>query len=184
MYHRLMKEDTRKLSARTLEQLRKQAIRLKKKGMTYTEIGELVGVRRQTVSEWWKSYQAEGAQGLKLSKRGVKTGTNRTLNADQEIEVQRTLCDKSPDQLKLTFALWTRQAVRELILKKWNIAMPIRTVGEYLKRWGFTPQKPLKRAYEHVEMSWILESNKGMRNMIENIGAKAYKRYRIFNKVL
>jgi transposase len=26
--------------------------------------------------------------------------------------------------------------------------MPIRTVGEYLKRWGFTPQKPLKRAYE------------------------------------
>jgi len=26
--------------------------------------------------------------------------------------------------------------------------MPIRTVGEYLKRWGYTPQKPLKRAYE------------------------------------
>jgi len=26
--------------------------------------------------------------------------------------------------------------------------MPIRTVGEYLKRWGFTPQKPVKRAYE------------------------------------
>ena len=41
-----------------------------------------------------------------------------------------------------------------------------------------------KRAYKHVEMSWILESNKGMRNMIENIGGKAYKRYRIFNKGL
>jgi len=26
--------------------------------------------------------------------------------------------------------------------------MPIRTVGEYLKRWGFTAQKPLKRAYQ------------------------------------
>ena len=26
--------------------------------------------------------------------------------------------------------------------------MPIRTVGEYLKRWGFTPQKPLRRAYK------------------------------------
>jgi hypothetical protein len=26
--------------------------------------------------------------------------------------------------------------------------MPIRTVGEYLKRWGFTPQKPVKFAYE------------------------------------
>jgi transposase len=148
MYHRLMKEDTRKLSLETLEQLRKQAIRLKKKGMSYTEIGDLVGVRRQTVSEWWNSYQAEGVQGLKLSKRGVKPGTNRTLDSDQEIEIQRIICDKSPDQLKLTFALWTRQAVRELILQKWNISMPIRTVGEYLKRWGFTPQKPLKRAYE------------------------------------
>jgi len=29
-----------------------------------------------------------------------------------------------------------------------GIEMPIRTVGEYLKRWGFTPQKPVKRAYE------------------------------------
>jgi len=26
--------------------------------------------------------------------------------------------------------------------------MPIRSVGNYLQRWGFTPQKPLKRAYE------------------------------------
>jgi hypothetical protein len=25
--------------------------------------------------------------------------------------------------------------------------MSIRTVGEYLKNWGFTPQKPLRRAY-------------------------------------
>ncbi len=143
-----MKEDTRRLSLETQEQLRKQAIRLKKKGMSYTEVGELIGVRRQTVSEWWKNYQTQGTQGLKLSKRGVKQGTNRTLDSSQEIEVQRIICDKSPDQLKLTFALWTRQAVRELILQKWNISMPIRTVGEYLKRWGFTPQKPLKRAYE------------------------------------
>jgi transposase len=26
--------------------------------------------------------------------------------------------------------------------------VPIRTIGDYLKRWNFTPQKPLKRAYE------------------------------------
>ncbi|MGD9097709.1 MAG: N-acetyltransferase, partial [Desulfobacterales bacterium] len=42
----------------------------------------------------------------------------------------------------------------------------------------------LKRAYEQVEMSWILEDNKGMRNMIEAIGGNAYKRYRIFSKSL
>jgi len=36
----------------------------------------------------------------------------------------------------------------ELIQQETGITMPIRTVGEYLKRWGFTPQKPVRRAYE------------------------------------
>jgi hypothetical protein len=40
----------------------------------------------------------------------------------------------------------------------------------------------LKRGYKEVELSWILESNKGMRNILESTGAKVYKRYRIFNK--
>jgi len=67
---------------------------------------------------------------------------------EQELAIQRLICDKTPDQYKLTFALWTRQAVQELITIRLKVRMPVRTVGEYLHRWGFTPQKPLKRAYE------------------------------------
>ena len=62
--------------------------------------------------------------------------------------MRKALIDKTPDQLKLPFALWTRDAVKLLIRQWFGIEMPIRTVGEYLKRWGFTPQKPVKRAYE------------------------------------
>ena len=62
--------------------------------------------------------------------------------------IQQLISEKMPDQLKMSFALWTRGAVQALIKKRCGIEMPIRTVGEYLKRWGFTPQKPLKRAYE------------------------------------
>ena len=40
-----------------LEQLRKQAVRLKKQGNGVTEIGRILGVRRQTVSAWWTRYQ-------------------------------------------------------------------------------------------------------------------------------
>jgi len=58
------------------------------------------------------------------------------------------LVDKTPDQLKLPFALWTRKAVQEAIAQHYGVKLPIRTVGEYLHRWGFTPQKPVKRAYE------------------------------------
>ena len=38
--------------------------------------------------------------------------------------------------------------------------MPIRTVGAYLQRWGFTPQKPLKQAYEQrpaAVQKWLKE---------------------------
>jgi transposase len=46
------------------------------------------------------------------------------------------------------FMLWTRPAVMALIKDRLEITLPVRTVGEYLMRWGFTPQKPLRRAYE------------------------------------
>ena len=52
------------------------------------------------------------------------------------------------DQLRLPFALWTRPAIAQLIERRFGIALPVRTMGHYLKRWGFTAQKPLKRAYE------------------------------------
>ena len=58
------------------------------------------------------------------------------------------MIDRMPDRMKLPFALWTRDAVKLLIKRCHGVEMPIRTVGEYLKRWGFTPQKPVKRTYE------------------------------------
>ena len=70
------------------------------------------------------------------------------MNQEHEKEIQKAVRDKNPDQLKLPFALWTRIAVQQLIKQLWRFEVPIRTIGDYLKRWNFTPQKPLKRAYE------------------------------------
>jgi hypothetical protein len=56
--------------------------------------------------------------------------------------------DRCPDQLHLPFALWTREAVGQLIAWRFGIHMSVWTVGRYLQHWGFTPQKPLRRAYE------------------------------------
>ena len=39
-----------------------------------------------------------------------------------------------------------------LIMECFGLEMPIRTVGEYLNRRGFTPQKPIRRAHEHNEI--------------------------------
>ncbi len=70
------------------------------------------------------------------------------MTSEQEKDIQKKITEKTPDQLKMNFALWTRRAVCELIKQEYGLSMPIRTCGEYLKRWGFTPQKPTKRVYE------------------------------------
>lgn len=144
----MKKEDSRKLPPAAQEEKRKTAIRLWKKGMVIQEVADSVGVHRRSVDNWIKRYREGGATSLKSGKRGVSVGTSRHLSDEQECLIQSLLIDKTPDQLKLDYALWTRKAVMELIQQETGLEMPIRTVGEYLKRWGMTPQKPAKRAYE------------------------------------
>lgn len=54
----------------------------------------------------------------------------------------------SPKQRVLPFALWTRRAIRALILEQFGVDISDRLIGKYLKRWGFTPQRPIKKALE------------------------------------
>jgi transposase len=142
------KIDARKLSTDAQQQLRYQVIRLRKQGRKHSEISAITGVSRSTCSTWWTRYQNEGRKALKIKKRGRPTGSCRRLKKEQEKEIQRAIRDKCPDQLKLPFALWTRIAVQQLIRELYGFEMPTRTIGDYLKRWNYTPQKPLKRAYE------------------------------------
>lgn len=140
--------DTRKLKPEVQEQIRYQAIRLRIAGRKYKEIEQILGVSHTTVCAWYKTYEREGKQGIRAKKRGRKVGSCRTLSPDQEKQLKKLIQEKCPDQLKLPFAMWTRIAVQQLIKQLWTIEMPIRTVGEYLKRLGFIPQKPLCKAYE------------------------------------
>ena len=45
-------------------------------------------------------------------------------------------------------------------------------------------KRALQRGFRQIELSWILEDNRPMRNMIETVGAKAYKTYRLYEKPL
>lgn len=143
-----MKEDARKLSPSAQEEKRKTAIKLRKKGMFIKDIAETLGVSPQAVSGWLKRYNTQGMSALKAKKRGPDKGVGCHLTPDQEKQVKQMIVDHQPDQLKMDYALWTRKAVMELIKQETGINMPVRTVGDYLKRWGMTPQKPVRQAYE------------------------------------
>jgi transposase len=123
------KIDARKLPSSALEEKRRQAVRLRKKGLTLAEIGEIVGVHADTVGRWLKSYRDGGAQSLKLNRRGRREGSGRRLDDEQDRKIQQLLIDKTPDQLKMLHALWTRESVRVLIKERFGVDLPIRTVG-------------------------------------------------------
>jgi transposase len=140
--------DMRSLSREARHERRVQVIRLRKAGRTYDEIAAQTGLSRTGVFDICKRHEAGGAKALRDAPGGRQPGDKRLLSAEQEREVQRLIRDRTPDQLKMVYALWTRQAVAELIRDRFGIGLPVRTMGEYLKRWGFTPQKPMRRAYE------------------------------------
>ncbi len=143
-----MKNENLHLTGNELYDLRRRAVRMKLHGHTHTAVAEAFGVGESTVRKWWTLYKQGGNAALDPPKRGRQIGRYRRLNSEQEREIRDLIAEKTPDQLKLGFALWTRRAVVELIHDHFGVAIAVRTIGRYLKRWGFTPQEPLKRAYE------------------------------------
>jgi transposase len=141
-------DDGRKQSLEALHERRKQVIRLYRKGYKVMTIVELTGLSWPTVRSAIDRYEAFGSAALKPKARGKKTGSGRSLTQAQEARIRQMICDKRPEQLKMDFALWTRAAVMLLIERECGITLSVRGVGNYLARWGFTPQKPIKRAYE------------------------------------
>jgi transposase len=151
MHHHLpvmQATDMRSLSREARHERRVQVIRLRKAGHTYDEIAALTGLSRTGVFDICKRHEAAGAKALRDAPAGRPLGDGRRLDAAQEAEVRKLITDRTPDQLKMPYALWTRAAVAELILHRFGIKLAVRTMGLYLGRWGFTPQKPMRKAYE------------------------------------
>jgi transposase len=140
------KEDFRTIDDTIRSSYRKKAIALIKKGFKKGDVAILFGVNKNTVSNWVKHYNETGS--FKSKKKGVKSEDKKLLSLSQEKSIQLMIVDKMPDQLKLDYALWTRKAVKELVEREFGVVLAINTMGDYLRKWGFTPQKPKKMAYE------------------------------------
>ena len=153
--------DARKLGQDTQEALRKRAIKLVEvdhKRVDETASG--LGVARGTVQRWLKAYRARGEAGVAKKRRGRRSGEQSMLSPLQCKIIQRFIVDKCPDQLKLPFALWTRQSVQHLIQHCFGIKLAESTVGAYLRSWGYTAQKPLRRSYQQQPQrieKWLKE---------------------------
>lgn len=173
----MKKTDARKLSSEVQQHNRDLAVRLFQQGQTRKQIAEIVGVHYAVACRWIKAWKQGGEEAIKLGKRGRGAVEQRLLTEAQESALKRLLCDKNPEQMKLPFALWNRKAIQEVIWNMWHLRIAIRTIGDYLKRWGYTPQKPAKRAYERKPKAvkeWLDNTYPKIKKRASEEGAEIY----------
>jgi transposase len=144
--------DFRSLGRDAQEALRARAVYLVRTlGQPQSAAAAAVGASRQSVNIWLRRYASRGAAGLQDGRRQSPRKGQGRLSATEARRVQGWIRDKCPEQLQLPYALWTAAVVRELIRRRTGKHLGLSTVQLYLRRWGFTPQKPLARAAERSE---------------------------------
>jgi transposase len=144
----VIKRDFRTLAPATQAELRRVAVAMVRAGKTRIEAAKTVGVNRRFVGQWVKVAAQSGEAALAGGRRGRRPGEQKALNAMQEDRLRVLIARGCPDQFGLSFALWTRQAVRALIARETGVWLTLSVVGRYLRAWGFTAQRPARRATE------------------------------------
>src|ERR1043165_6696645 len=138
--------DFRTLAPATQAELRRVAVAMVRAGKTRIEAAQTVGVNRRFVGQWVKMAAQDGE--AVLAGRGRGPGEQKALTVEQENRLRVLIARGCPDHFGLSFALWTRQAVRALIARETGVWLTLSVVGGYLRAWGFTAQRPVRRATE------------------------------------
>ena len=138
--------DARQLSDEALQVLRLRALHGIELGFSEVELSQLLGVCNETISRWWTAYTVAGLDSLPGERSGRPLGSGRFLSEQQAQRIQELIDDNSPDKVGIAHTLWTRRAVRDLIRKEFDLELAERTVGQYLRRWGYTSKKPARHS--------------------------------------
>lgn len=141
--------DPRSLSPQSLALLRSLVVRaVVDLSLSQVDAATYYGVSPHTVSEWVTRYRQQGEDALEVQPQGRPQGAGRALSPEQEQEIRTLVVDSTPQEQQIASATWTRQAVAELIVSRFDIELTLQGVGKYLRRWGLTPQKPARQARE------------------------------------
>src|SRR5690348_9996880 len=153
-----IERDFRTLAPATQAELRRVAVAMVKAGKTRIEAAQTVGVNSRFVGQWVKAAAQCGEAALASRRRGRRPGEQKALSTVQEDRLRLLIARGCPDQFGLSFALWTRQAVRALIARESGVWLSLPVVGRYLRAWGVTAQRPMRGATERqdeVIRAWL-----------------------------
>lgn len=148
--------DGRSFSHEVLEHYRFRAIELHKGGKKISEIAHFFGVHRGSVSRWITVCKRKGEDELRSKKA---QGPSYKLTAKEMKELLNIFRE---DAMQYGFGtpLWTCKRVQHIIQKKFGKKIHTTNVMRWLKKWGFTNQKPEHRAHQRDEKAvqrWLKE---------------------------
>lgn len=169
-----VKNDARKLSHEALEAIRIRAVEQVLAGANADDVIAALGMHRSNIFRWLQAYHAGGWEALKA--RAI-TGRPSKLDARQMQWLYRTIVGKNPMQLGFLFALWTREMIRELVLKKYGVRLALSTVGRILRDLGLSCQRPLYRAFEQnpgLVQAWLDEEFPKIREEAKRLKAQVF----------
>lgn len=172
-----LKTNAQKVGTETQYEIRKTIVRMLKNGIKGKEIAKILGVSEGHVSNVKKAYKQNGINGIKPKPMGRKKGDKRILNLNQEKEIIKLITENDPMQLKFKDCMWTRKNIRQLIKNRYGIDIKPSTLGYYLARWGFSVQRPVKRAYKQDEKKidkWLNEEFPGITARAEKENAEIF----------
>ncbi|WP_268891383.1 helix-turn-helix domain-containing protein [Actinokineospora pegani] len=109
----------------------------------YRQAAEVFRVSVRSVGTWWRVYQRQGRDGL-VVRSGRRRGPVELIGPEERGTLFVAMADYSPEELLIGGPLWTRPAVVELIRLVVGVDMTEQGVGLWLRRHGFTPQRPAR----------------------------------------
>ena len=170
--------DFRSIGRAAQEELRRRALFLiLQQGLSQAQAAQAVGVQRQTVNIWLQRHRAQGPDGVLDGRRVSPRRGKGLLTAEEAGKIQGWLCDRRLDHLQGSFALWTSQAVCDLIDQRFGKKLGLATVQLYLRRWGMTPQQPLARAKQRsppAVAAWLATTYPAIAKRARAEGAAIY----------
>ena len=141
------------MSQDELEKRRMKAAGYFKSGKANGWICKKIGVCHGTVTEWYTKWKNGGIDALKQGKYGRVS----KMSVKQEKQIQKDIL-KGPLECGYDTDYWTLRRLTDYIKKKTSISYKDRSVWHTLERFGFSCQKPERRARERDEKAittWV-----------------------------